>query len=81
VNRVRGIVVIFTCAIAAAAPTQALAAGTSTSQITPTAPSRLDQSSQQRGQLPMTGANLLPETLIGVTLVGAGVGLRARRKW
>lgn len=29
----------------------------------------------------MTGANLLPETLIGVALVGAGVGLRARRKW
>jgi hypothetical protein len=29
--------------------------------------------------LPYTGLNLLPETLIGVALVGAGIALRARR--
>jgi hypothetical protein len=29
--------------------------------------------------LPYTGLNLLPETLIGVALVGTGIALRARR--
>jgi hypothetical protein len=35
--------------------------------------------SQQRGSLPNTGYDLLPETVLGLTLVGAGVGLRLRR--
>ena len=74
-------------------PVGALAAGSTTttsSQITPTAPSRLTTTSvttpatatsttRQGGTLPNTGYDLLPETLLGLTLVGAGVGLRLRR--
>jgi hypothetical protein len=69
-------------------PAGALAAGsTSTSsQITPTAPARLTttaatttRSAAQRGTLPDTGYELLPETVLGLTLVGVGVGLRVRR--
>lgn len=67
---------------------------TTSSQITPTAPSRLTTTaaavtttttppatttSAQRGPLPNTGYDLLPETLLGICLVGAGVGLRVRR--
>lgn len=79
VSRVRGIAAIITTVIAIAAPAAAQAAGVAPSQITAKAPSRLD-TNRQTGNLPMTGANLLPETLIGVGLVGAGVGLRVRRK-
>ena len=68
-------------------PVGAVAAGsttTTTSPITPSAPSRLTTTSptatsQQRGSLPNTGYDLLPETVLGLTLVGAGVGLRLRR--
>ena len=65
-------------------PVGALAAGSTTttsSQITPTAPSRLTTTTTAApsGSLPNTGSDLLPETLLGLTLVGAGVGLRLRR--
>ena len=70
-------------------PVGAIAAGSTTttsSQITPTAPSRLTTTmpaatttAEPRGSLPNTGYDLLPETLLGLTLVGAGVGLRLRR--
>lgn len=67
-------------------PVGAVAAGstTTTSPITPSPPSRLTTTSptvtsQQRGSLPNTGYDLLPETVLGLTLVGAGVGLRLRR--
>ena len=65
-------------------PFGALAAGSTTttsSQITPTAPSRLTTTTTAApaGSLPNTGYDLLPETLLGLTLVGAGVGLRLRR--
>lgn len=87
---------IVSIGISLATPAGALAAGsTSTSsQITPTAPSRLTTTATtttentttaatgttpQRGTLPNTGYDLLPETLLGVLLVGAGVGLRLRR--
>lgn len=70
-------------------PAGVLAAGSTTttsSQITPTAPSRLTTTSpaatgttSQRGTLPNTGYDLLPETLLGLALVGTGVGLRLRR--
>lgn len=76
-------------------PAGALAAGSTTttsSQITPSAPSRLTTTTPPattapsatttaapRGPLPNTGYDLLPETLLGLTLVGAGVGLRLRR--
>ena len=68
-------------------PVGALATGsttTTTSPITPSAPARLTTTSatatsQQRGSLPNTGYDLLPETVLGLTLVGAGVGLRLRR--
>jgi hypothetical protein len=33
----------------------------------------------QVGSLPDTGLNLLPETVLGIALVGAGVGLRLHR--
>jgi LPXTG-motif cell wall-anchored protein len=57
-----------------------LAAGSPSSQLTPTAPSRLSTpKSTTSGSLPNTGLNLLPETIAGVALLGAGVGLRARR--
>jgi hypothetical protein len=74
--------------ISFAMPTGALAAGstpTTSSQITPTAPSRLTATTPghgartPRGPLPNTGYDLLPETLLGLTLVGAGAGLRLRR--
>ena len=59
---------------------------TTSSQITPTAPSRLTTTSatatstaSPSGSLPNTGYDLLPETLLGLTLVGAGVALRLRR--
>lgn len=72
-------------------PAGALASGSTTttsSQITPTAPARLTTSATTTstatttapgGALPNTGYDLLPETLLGLTLVGAGVGLRLRR--
>jgi len=75
-------------------PAGALAAGSTTttsSQITPTAPARLTTPSatpttvtststdNRSATLPNTGYDLLPETLIGVALVGVGVGLRFRR--
>ncbi|MGH2863462.1 MAG: hypothetical protein ACRDLT_18450 [Solirubrobacteraceae bacterium] len=69
-------------------PVGAVAAGSTTttsSQITPSAPSRLTTTSAtvtttpQRGSLPNTGYDLLPETVLGLVLVGAGVGLRLRR--
>lgn len=70
-------------------PVGALAAGstsTTSSQITPSAPSRLttttpagSTTAAPRAPLPNTGYDLLPETLLGLTLVGAGVGLRLRR--
>jgi hypothetical protein len=75
--------------ISLAMPAGVLAAGSTTttsSQITPTAPSRLTTTSatatsttSQSGTLPNTGYDLLPETILGLTLVGAGVGLRLRR--
>jgi hypothetical protein len=75
--------------ISLATPAWALAAGSTTttsSQITPTAPSRLTTTSAtatstttQAGTLPNTGYDLLPETILGLTLVGAGIGLRLRR--
>lgn len=74
------------------APAGALAAGSTTtsSQITPTAPSRLTTTTPAAtatsggtatpaGTLPNTGYDLLPETVAGIALVGAGVGLRLRR--
>jgi hypothetical protein len=81
--------------VSLAMPVGAVAAGSTTStssQITPTAPSRLTTTSATptttsatptstapRGSLPNTGYDLLPETLLGLTLLGAGVGLRLRR--
>lgn len=75
--------------VSLAMPAGVLAAGSTTttsSQITPTAPSRLTTTSpaatsttSQRGTLPNTGYDLLPETLLGLVLVGTGVGLRLRR--
>lgn len=62
----------------AAAPAPALAASSATSRLTAKPPSRLART--QHGNLPMTGTDLLPETLVGLALLGAGVGLRARRK-
>jgi LPXTG-motif cell wall-anchored protein len=65
-----------------------MAAGSTTttsSQITPTAPSRLTTTGDattttpQHGPLPNTGYDLLPETVLGLALVGAGVVLRVRR--
>ena len=75
----------FSIGVSLAMPTGALAAGSTTtpSQITPTAPSRLTttttSATPQRGSLPNTGYDLLPETVLGLTLVGAGLGLRLRR--
>lgn len=70
-------------------PAGVLAAGSTTttsSQITPTAPSRLTTTSatatsttSHNGTLPNTGYDLIPEALVGLTLVGAGIGLRLRR--
>jgi len=65
-------------AVLAVLPSEALASGSSTSQITQKAPSRLSKA--QQGNLPMTGSDLLPEAVVGLALVGAGVGLRVRRK-
>ena len=70
--------------IAVAAPAQALASGPGSSQITPTAPSRLTTTtttptSTTAGSLPDTGLNLMPETVAGLALLGVGVGLRTRR--
>lgn len=74
--------------VSLAMPVGAVAAGSTTSttsQITPTAPSRLTPTSASatgaapRGSLPNTGYDLLPETVLGLTLVGAGIGLRLRR--
>lgn len=75
--------------VSLAMPAGAPAAGSTTntsSQITPTAPSRLTTSTAtstsrtpERGTLPNTGYDLLPETVLGLTLVGAGVVLRVRR--
>jgi hypothetical protein len=80
VKTVRLAALIATCAVSAAVPSQALAAGSPSSQITPTPPSRLSPpKSTTPGSLPDTGLNLLPETIAGVALLGAGVGLRARR--
>jgi hypothetical protein len=80
VKSVRLAALIVTCAIGVAAPGQALAAGSPSSQITPTAPSRLSTPKPAAsGTLPNTGLNLLPETIAGAALLAAGVGLRARR--
>jgi hypothetical protein len=74
--------------VSLAMPAGAVAAGSTTttaSQITPTAPSRLTSTTPApaaagpHGTLPNTGYDLLPETLLGLTLLGAGVGLRLRR--
>jgi hypothetical protein len=64
-----------------------MAAGTtSSSQISPTAPSRLSTkpatdsaTTAHAGTLPNTGYDLLPETALGLALVATGVGLRVRR--
>ncbi len=75
--------------VSLAMPAGAVAAGSTTttsSQITPTAPSRLTTTTATatgtttpRGSLPNTGYDLLPETVLGLVLVGAGVGLRLHR--
>jgi hypothetical protein len=78
-----------------AMPSAALASGSTTttsSQITPTAPSRLTTTSATvttvtgstgttgpTAALPNTGYDLLPETLIGFALVGVGLGVKLRR--
>jgi hypothetical protein len=73
-------------ALAAGHPTAAPAVNTgtstsTTSQLTSTAPARLTNHPGHKSSatLPNTGLNLLPETIAGVLLLGAGIGLRARR--
>jgi hypothetical protein len=88
VKSLRFAAAIASVGISLAMPAGALATGSTTttsSQITPTAPSRLTTtpatttSTTSQGALPNTGYNLLPETVLGLTLVGAGIGLRLRR--
>jgi hypothetical protein len=88
VKSLRFAAAIASVGISLAMPAGALAAGSTTttsSQITPTAPSRLTTTSAtatsttSRGTLPNTGYDLFPETVLGLALVGAGVGLRLRR--
>jgi len=87
VKPIRPALILATAALAAV-PVPALAAGAPSSQITPTAPSGLTTpttattpgvTTTTSGNLPNTGLNLLPETVAGLALVGAGIGLRARR--
>ena len=93
VKSLRFAAAIASVGVSLAMPAGSLAAGSTTttsSQITPTAPSRLTtttattpatatSSTAQGGTLPNTGYDLLPETVLGLTLVGAGVALRLRR--
>lgn len=82
---------IATAAVSLATPAGALAAGhptaahqattRTTSQISKTAPSRLGHhpGHKHTSPLPDTGLNLLPETVAGLLMLSAGVGLRAHR--
>lgn len=67
-------------AISLTVPAWALGAGSAstTSQITPTAPARLTSTPPKTGQLPDTGYDLLPETALGLLLLGAGLAVRLR---
>jgi LPXTG-motif cell wall-anchored protein len=79
VKSVRLATIIAAAAVSVTLPGQALAAGSPSSQITSTAPARLTQTRTTSAALPNTGLNLMPETVVGLALLGAGVGLRARR--
>ncbi len=74
--------------ISLATPAWASAAGSTTaaSQITPTPPSRLTTTSttpvtvtQHPATLPNTGYDLVPETALGLVLIGTGMGVFVRR--